>query len=148
MRKSLTMAETPDSNLSPSSTQFKKQYPHLPTSEQQQQQQSIPGPLANQITGADGGVAMGNLSLRAMEEGASDVVVRSPQMVSLDGVAGGGAAGVVAWSKSQLKVLVVDDAEMNRKMLAALLTRSGISSDSVADGQLAVAAVAAIEGGK
>ena len=91
---------------------------------------------------------MGNLSLRAMEEGASDVVVRSPQMVSLDGVAGGGAAGVVAWSKSQLKVLVVDDAEMNRKMLAALLTRSGISSDSVADGQLAVAAVAAIEGGK
>ena len=62
------------------------------------------------------------------------------------GVAGGG--GSVPWSKSHLKVLVVDDAEMNRKMLAALLTRSGISSDNVADGKLAVAAVAAVPAGK
>jgi len=152
------MAETPDTQLSPNSTQFKKGYPHLPTPDQRP---PIPGPSSNQANqiNVDCGVAVGTSSMQAMEEG-----IRPPQMVShpttavfstqkstssspLSPIAGGGGGGVVAWSKSQLKVLVVDDADMNRKMLVALLTRSSIASDSVADGQLAVNAVAAIEGG-
>ena len=166
------MAETPESHLSPSSAQLKKQYhphPHCPT-----QQYQKPGQPPGQTNDVDRGLAMRDSQLQKMEESAD--AVRAPQMVShptavfsvqshlsgssspvspsparasggsLNGVAGGG--GSVPWSKSYLKVLVVDDAEMNRKMLAALLTRSNISSDSVADGKLAVAVVAANEAGK
>ena len=169
--RTITMACTPESHILPNTTQLKKQYPypHL-QGPPQSRTNAMDGDMM--ICGDSKMQEMeeGGVDVRAPQMVSHPTAVFSVQSHplsaatfsapvsptsqrksgSLDGsVAKGGVGGMcVAMSKSQLKVLVVDDAEMNRKMLSALLTRSNVSSDSVADGQLAVDAVATVTTGE
>ena len=171
----MSNAASPTSPVSPSSTHVKKQHPHPPSPHYSQNSGQPHGDVADcgltmgdpkkQGVAEEGG-AVDDVRVPQIVSHATDLFSLQTRPLSplplsapLSGLSnggvgvaggggGGGGGGSVPWSKSHLKVLVVDDAEMNRKMLAALLTRSGISSDNVADGKLAVAAVAAVPAGK